>query len=78
MKNFKSIRLWIRGLLAAVIGGASNAVTTVIVAPETFNFQEGLGKLGAIAASSALVSAAMYLKQSPVPNGDEVGKKEAK
>jgi hypothetical protein len=70
MENLKNIRLWVRGLVAAVIGGAANAVTTVVVAPEMFNFREGLGKLGAVTAASALVSAAMYLKQSPVPTGD--------
>jgi len=69
MENFKNIRLWVRGLIAAAIGGAANAVTTVIVAPETFNFNAGLGKLGAVAGASALVSAAMYLKKSPVPSG---------
>ena len=64
MNNFS---VWVKGLVAAVVGGAANAVTTVIVAPDTFNFQGGLGKLGAVAGASALVSAAMYLKQSPVP-----------
>ena len=63
---------WLKGLVAAIIGGAANAVTTIIVAPETFNFQAGLSKLGAVAGASALVSAAMYLKQSPVPTEDKV------
>lgn len=67
MSRLKDVRVWLRGLIAAVIGGAANAVMTVIVAPETFNFQEGIGKLGAVTGASALVSAAMYLKQSPVP-----------
>jgi hypothetical protein len=71
MKNWEN---WLKGLMAAVIGGAANAVTTVIVAPETFNFQGGLGKLGAVSGASALVSAAMYLKQSPIPKAcDDAG-----
>lgn len=70
MSRLKSWEMWVKGLIAAIIGGAANAVTTVIVAPETFNFQEGLGKLGAVVASSSIVSAALYLKQSPVPATD--------
>jgi hypothetical protein len=68
MEKLKSVRVWLRGLIAAVIGGAANAVTTVVVAPETFNLDEGLPKLTAVVASSALVSAALYLKQSPIPS----------
>jgi hypothetical protein len=67
MSRLKDIRVWLRGLVAAIIGGAANAVTTVIVAPETFNFQTGKSKLLAVATASAIVNAAMYLKQSPVP-----------
>ena len=58
---------WLKGLISAMIGGAANAVTTMIVAPDTFNLREGLGKLGTVSAVSALISAAMYLKSSPLP-----------
>ena len=61
---------WLKGLLSAIIGGASNSVTTMIVAPESFNLQEGIGKLGTVALVSALVSAAMYLKSSPIPGSN--------
>lgn len=58
---------WLKGLLSAIIGGAANAVTTMIVAPDAFNLQEGIHKLGTVALVSAIVSAAMYLKSSPIP-----------
>lgn len=62
---------WIRGLASAMIGAAANSVTVVIVAPETFNLAEGLPKLGSVALVSAIVAAAMYLKQSPLPGCEE-------
>jgi hypothetical protein len=39
----------------------------MIVAPDTFNLQEGLAKTAAIAGVSAIVAVANYLKQSPLP-----------
>jgi hypothetical protein len=62
-------KLWLKGLISAVIGGAANAVTVMIVAPDQFNLQTGLPKLGAVCLVSAIVAAALYLKQSPLPNG---------
>lgn len=58
---------WLYGLLAAAIGGGANGVAVVIVAPETFNLQAGLSKLLTVTAVFAIVSASMYLKQSPLP-----------
>ena len=58
---------WLRGLFSAIIGGAANSVTVMIVEPSTFNFEEGIGKLGTVALVSAIVAAAMFLKQSPLP-----------
>ena len=67
-------KLWLKGLISAVIGGAANAITLVIVDPLNYNLQEGFQKLATVAIVSAIVAAAMYLKQSPIPNG----KKEVK
>lgn len=65
MNNWKT---WLKGLLAAVIGGASNAVTAMWADPSTFNMTpEGLIAVGKLAGAGALLSAFMYLKQSPVP-----------
>ena len=58
---------WIKGLVSAVIGGTANAITVAIVDPIAFNLQEGASKLLAVALVSAIVAAAMYLKQSPLP-----------
>lgn len=63
---------WIKGLISAVIGGAANSVTVMVVDPLAFNFQEGASKLGMVALISAIVAAAMHLKQSPLPNGEGI------
>jgi len=62
---------WIKGLLSAIIGGAANAVTIMIVDPTNFNFDQGKTQLAMITFVSALVSAALYLKQSPLPGDCE-------
>ena len=58
---------WLRGLIGAVIGGAANAITIMVVDPTGFNFTTGGKKLCTFTAVSAIVSAALYLKQQPVP-----------
>lgn len=65
------LTLWLKGLLSAAIGGAATAISTMIVAPETFNLQEGLSKLGSVAAVSAIVNVANYLKVSPLPGREK-------
>jgi hypothetical protein len=62
-------QIWLKGLVAAIIGGAANAVTVMIVDPAAFNFSDGGRKLLTFAGVSALISAALYLKQSPLPGG---------
>ena len=62
-----SFMVWLKGLIAAVIGGAANGIALIIVDPLTYNLQEGLDKLITVAIVSAIVSAAMYLKASPIP-----------
>lgn len=63
--------IWLKGLIAAVVGGVANTVTLMIADPLTFNLGEGFDKLVTVAATSAIVSAAMYLAKSPIPEGDE-------
>lgn len=58
---------WLKGLLSAIIGGAANSVTVMIVDPMAFNLETGLKKVGTVALVSGILSAAMYLKQSPMP-----------
>jgi len=62
-------KIWIKGLISAIIGGAANSIGLMIADPLTFNLGDGLGKLKAVCIVSAIVSAAMYLKSSPLPNG---------
>jgi hypothetical protein len=58
---------WLKGLVSAVIGGAANSVTVMVVSPQDFNLQEGAGKLATVALVSAIVACALYLKESPLP-----------
>lgn len=56
---------WIYGLCAAVIGGGATAVVAAIsISPSDPNY---INTIIRIFASSAIVSAFMYLKQNPVP-----------
>lgn len=61
---------WGHGLLGAIIGGAANSVTVMIVDPATFNLAEGKSKLGAVAIVGAISAAGFYLKTTPVPAWD--------
>jgi vacuolar-type H+-ATPase subunit I/STV1 len=62
-------KLWLKGLISAVIGAAANSITIMIVDPVNFNLAQNASKVGWVAIVSAIVAAAMYLKASPLPNG---------
>jgi len=64
-----STRLWLHGLGAAFIGGGATSLSTVLVAPDRFNMTSlsGFGHLVVVAIVAGIVSAAGYLKQSPLP-----------
>lgn len=57
-----------RGIVGAIVGGGANAITLMVVKPEDFNFAAGWPALWHFALISAVVSAALYLKQHPVPD----------
>jgi len=59
---------WLKGALAAFIGGGANVVTMVIVDPIAFNFGEQWRKTLVAALVGGALALAGYLKQSPVPN----------
>ena len=63
MNNLKK---WLIGALNAALNGAATGVTTVVIAPETFNLQEGLGRLGTVVAVSAIFGLASYIQKSPI------------
>lgn len=66
-------KLWARGIVAACIASIANSVTVIVVDPVTFNlFQGGAKKLGMVAIVSALLGAALYLKEHPDPWQDFV------
>jgi hypothetical protein len=56
---------WIDGLIGAAIGGAANAVTIMLVKPDSFNFNTGFPDLWHFTLISSLVSAALWVKQNP-------------
>lgn len=62
---------WTKGLVGAVVGGVTTALSMTVVDPTKFNFQEGLASLGKVAAVAGIMGGVAYLKQSPVPE-DEV------
>lgn len=69
-----AMRKWGRGLLGAAINSAASAVTVVIVDPSDFSpVGGGLFKLLSVMGASALVGAALYLKQHPLPDVEEIG-----
>lgn len=59
--------VWFYGLASATVLGISHSITPMIVAPETFNFNGGLKKLGIVAMVSGLLGAMTYLSKSPLP-----------
>lgn len=66
-KKITDWRAWLKGLIHAGISGGTAAISTSIVAPETFNFGDGLGRLLSIAGISAIVSISKFLSAYPFP-----------
>ena len=70
------MHIWIRGILAAAISGASGGVLTGFAAvgidPQHFNLQAGIGetmRIGLAAAGiNAVIGVAAYLQKSPLPD----------
>jgi hypothetical protein len=59
---------WLYSLISACIGAAASGVTSMVVAPESFNMTHtGLIKLCEMCVANAILAAALYLKQSPLP-----------
>jgi hypothetical protein len=64
-----SPRIWFKGLAAATISSATNSVSVLIADPSHFkpDGAAGFKNLAVVALMSAIVGAALYLKQSPIP-----------
>lgn len=56
---------WIKGLVGALLAGAGNAVSMMVVDPVSFNLQEGWERLGTAALIGAILGGAAYMKKSP-------------
>lgn len=67
---------WLHGLIGATVGGGANAIAVCVVKPDDFNLGDGLSSLLKVFAISAIISAALYLKSSPVPPMETVEDKE--
>jgi hypothetical protein len=74
-RELTKVEIWIRGMLAAGISGASGGMMTGLAAvgidPAHFNLQAGVGATGKIAGAAAFINAvigvAAYLQKSPLP-----------
>ena len=63
-----SFRIWLHGLAAATIASVATAASGLVALPSTFNFSaHGLENVGKLCLVPAIIGAAGYLKQSPVP-----------
>ncbi len=74
MTRLKNPLAWVHGLVGAFIGGGASAVSggigAIVTAPNDFNVQDPkklLTMMGITFLIMGLPSAAIYLKQSPLP-----------
>lgn len=74
-----TVEVWAKGLLAAVVHAAATSVSALIVTPDSFDHSAaGWTHLAIIALVSAVLGAAGYLKQSPIPGVTETEDSNAK
>ncbi len=65
-------RVYLHGLVAAIINAVSNSAVVAMVDPAQFNlFQGGARKLGMVAAASAAFAFFTFLKEHPLPDPDK-------
>ena len=63
-----TLKLWMRGLVGAVINSGIGAVTISLIDPATFNlFHGGARELGAAMLSQAIIGGLLWAKTHPVP-----------
>lgn len=64
-----TFRQWVHAITAAFIGGASGALSVLIVDPTNFNFTgPGLTRLAKVAFVAGLIPVLAYLKRFPTPS----------
>lgn len=78
-----SLKPWLHGLGAAVIGAAATAGSAALADPQQFNFSQffshhGLIQFAKLLGIPALLAAFAYLKQSPLPENKDAAHCEAR
>lgn len=59
-------KTWLKGLVAAVVGGTASSVGVVIADPKYMS-GEGYAVVAKVAAIGALTHLVLYLQKSPIP-----------
>jgi hypothetical protein len=70
--ELRSVKVWLYGLLSAVISSAAGATAVVWVDPDHFNFTTGLRHLLLVSAALGVVALFNYLQRHPLPEWDGV------
>lgn len=60
-----NVKLWVKGMVAAVVGGAANAVGSAVLLPDKIKIDD-LHSMGMLALGGAIIGLVGYLKKSPV------------
>jgi hypothetical protein len=68
------VRAWVHGVVSALVGGAANAITVMVIDPVKFNLHDGWKNVLSAAAVSGVVAVAFYLRKFPTPDDVEVEK----
>lgn len=80
MTKWKNPLVWLRGLVAAFVGGGAGAIASGFISvaqtPQQYNFNDGWKNLVVMIVGtfvlSGTVTAAAYLQKSPLPELEEV------
>ncbi len=56
-------RIWVKGLLSAVISGGATGIVAAMAAPQPYGFEN----LFIVMLTAGIAGAAMYIKKSPMP-----------
>jgi membrane protein required for beta-lactamase induction len=63
-----NLEIWLRGIAAAAVGGASSALAAWFAAPDAFGFSKaGMIAFAKVVLAGAAIPTFAYLKQSPLP-----------
>lgn len=68
------MKKWLHSLLSVFIGGGANTITLMAIDPLKFNLQDGWKNVVTGFLLGGVLSAAFYLKQSPLPQSESFKK----